>query len=63
MESSQTISKLEIPINKIFYNKDSKILSIEVLGFTYIGHYKKSTTIGDILDDIFKSLREIQVER
>ncbi|MFX1340318.1 MAG: hypothetical protein ACFFDK_17040, partial [Promethearchaeota archaeon] len=60
---SQTISKLEIPINKIFYNKDSKILSIEVLGFTYIGHYKKSTTIGDILDDIFKSLREIQVER
>jgi len=63
LESSQTISKLEIPVNKIFYSKDSKILSVEVLGFTFIGHYKKSTTIGDILDDIFKSLRDIQVER
>jgi len=63
LESSQTISKLEIPINKIFYNKDSKILSIEVLGFTFIGHYKKSITIGEILDDIFKSLRDIQLER
>jgi len=63
LESSQTISKLEIPVNKIFYSKESKILSVEVLGFTFIGHYKKSSTIGEILDDIFKSLRNIQVER
>ena len=63
MESSQTIAKIEIPLNKIFYNKDSKVLSIEILGFTFIGYYKKTTTIGDVLDDIYKSLHKIQIER
>jgi hypothetical protein len=63
VESSQTISKLEIPVNKIFYNKDSKILSVEILGFTFIGQYKKSTKIREILDDIFKSLPELKIER
>ncbi len=63
LESSQTVSKIEIPVNKIFYSKDSKVLSVEVLGFTFIGHYKKSSTIGEILDDIFNSLRHIQIER
>ena len=63
MESAQTISKLEIYVDKMFYNKDTKILSVEFLGFTFIGYYKKSITIGEILDDIFKSLHDVKIER
>lgn len=63
LESTQTISKIEIPVNKIFYSKDSKILSVEILGFTFVGHYKKSTKIGEVLDDIFKSLPDVQITR
>jgi len=63
LESTQTISKIEIPVNKIFYSKDSKILSVEILGFTFVGHYKKSTKIGEVLDDIFKSLPDVKITR
>ncbi|MFX0071305.1 MAG: hypothetical protein ACFFAO_09465 [Candidatus Hermodarchaeota archaeon] len=63
MESLKTISKLEIPTSKILYDKDSKRLAIEILGFTYIGHYKSSTRISEILDDFYKSLGSIELQR
>ncbi len=64
MESTTSVSKLEISINKIFYDKKAKILSIDnILGYTFVGHYKKSTKVKDILDDIHISLRETQIER
>ena len=63
MASLQTLQKLEIRADKIVYNKSSKRLSIEILGFTFVGHYTKITTIKTILDEIHKSLKHIQVDR
>ncbi len=63
MESISTISKLEIPIGKVFYSKKSKILSVDLFGFVFVGHYKKSAKVSEILDDIFASLKEIKFER
>ncbi len=63
MESSQTISKFEIPINKIFYDKKSKRFTVDIMGFTFIGIYKKSTRVSEILNDIYASLIDIQIER
>ncbi|TFG02488.1 MAG: hypothetical protein EU542_04840 [Promethearchaeota archaeon] len=63
MESLKTISKLEISSNKILYDKDSKRLAIEVFDFTFIGHYKKSTQLSEILDDLYKALGSVQLSR
>jgi hypothetical protein len=63
MESLKIISSLEIPTNKIFYNKKTEVFSAEILDFMFVGTYKKSTRISKILDDIFASLKEIKVER
>lgn len=63
MESISTISKLEIPIDKVFYSKKSKILSVDLIGFVFVGHYKKSAKVSEILDDIFASLKEIKFSR
>jgi len=63
LESVSTISKLEIPIDKVFYSKKSKILSVDLFGFVFVGHYKKSAKISEILDDIFASLKEIKFDR
>jgi len=63
MESTQIISKFEIPINKIFYDKKSKRFTVDIMGFTFIGHYKKSTRVREILNDIYASLIDIQIER
>ena len=63
MESVSTISKLEIPINKVFYSKKSKILSVDLFGFVFVGHYKNSVKVSEILDDIFASLKEIKFDR
>ncbi|MFX1242438.1 MAG: hypothetical protein ACFFA7_14415 [Promethearchaeota archaeon] len=57
------MSTLEIPTNKIFYNKKTEVFSAEILDFMFVGTYKKSTRISKILDDIFASLKEIQIER
>jgi hypothetical protein len=54
---------LEIPTNKIFYNKKTEVFSAEILNFMFVGTYKRSTRISKILDDIFASLKEIQIER
>ena len=63
MESLKSISSLEIPTNRIFYDKKTNIFSAEILDFMFVGIYKKSTRISKILDDIFASLKEIQIER
>ncbi|UCD02424.1 MAG: hypothetical protein JSV23_05280 [Promethearchaeota archaeon] len=63
MESLKSISILEIPTNKIFYDKKTKVFSAEILNFMFVGIYKKSTRISTVLDDIFASFREIQMNR
>ncbi|MFX1411209.1 MAG: hypothetical protein ACFFA6_12725 [Promethearchaeota archaeon] len=59
----ENISKLEIPTNKIYYDKKANVLSIEILNFTFIGIYKKSTRLSKILDDIYNFLGEIRINR
>ncbi|MFX1257322.1 MAG: hypothetical protein ACFFAN_05660 [Promethearchaeota archaeon] len=63
MESLQTISKIEIAINKILYDKSSKIFSVEIFGFNFVGHYKKSVNINTILNDIYASLGDTKLQR
>jgi hypothetical protein len=63
METLRSMSTLEIPTNKIFYNKKTEVFSAEILDFMFVGTYKKSIRISKILDDIFASLKEIQIER
>jgi len=63
LELVSTISRLEIPIDKVLYDKKSKILSVDIFGFVFVGNYKKSAKIGEILDDIYASLKEIKFER
>ncbi len=63
MESLQTIKKLKIETNKIFYDKKTEILSIYIFDFIFIGNYKKTTKISKILDDIYRSLKDTQLNR
>ncbi len=63
MKSLQTIKILKIETNKIFYDKKTEILSIYIFDFIFIGNYKKTTKISKILDDIYKSLGETQLNR
>lgn len=63
MESLKSVSSLEIQTNRIFYDKKTNVLSVEILDFMFVGLYKKSTRISKILDDIFASLGEIQMNR
>ena len=59
----KTISSLEIPTNRMSYEKKTNVLSIEILEFMFVGIYKKSARIRKILDDIHASLKNYQVER
>ncbi|MFW9899631.1 MAG: hypothetical protein ACFFDO_10280 [Candidatus Thorarchaeota archaeon] len=63
MEIVSTISRLEIKIDKILYNKKSKILAVDIFDFVFVGHYNNSTKIDVVLDDIYASLKEIKIER
>jgi hypothetical protein len=63
LELKSEISKLEILTNKIFYDKKSNVLSIEILNYMFVGNYKKSTRLNKILDDIYASLREMGITR
>ena len=63
METLQTLEKLEIGTNKIFYDKKTEVLSVYLPDFVFIGTYKKSVRIEVILDDIYKSLSETQLNR
>jgi len=63
MESLETINRLEIETNKIFYDKKSEVLSIYIFDFVFIGNYKKSTKVSKILDDLHNSFGEIPLTR
>lgn len=63
MESLETINKLEIETNKIFYDKKSELLSIYIFDFVFIGNYKKSTKVSKILDDLHNSFGEVPLTR
>jgi hypothetical protein len=63
METLQTINKLEIESNKIFYDKKTEVLSIYIFDFVFIGNYKKSTKLSKILDDLYISFGEISLTR
>ena len=57
------IEKLEIPTSKMFYDKKSMRLSFNLPYFTFIGHYKKSTTFEEILDEFYEALGETKIKR
>jgi len=63
METLQAINKLEIESNKIFYDKNTEVLSIYIFDFVFIGNYKKSTKLSKILDDLHNSFGEILLTR
>jgi len=63
LELIKNISSIEIPTNKVSYNKKTNVLSIAVLDFMFVGIYKKSVRISKILDDLYASLGETQIER
>ncbi len=58
MDSLQSISELRIEVEKVTYDKKSKVLSIQLPGFTFIGNYAKTTRISVVLNDINKILEE-----
>ncbi|MFX0081568.1 MAG: hypothetical protein ACFE94_07440 [Candidatus Hodarchaeota archaeon] len=63
METVKDLSSIEIPTNRVSYNKKSNVLSIQVLDFMFVGIYKKSARISKILDDLYASLGEVQIDR
>jgi len=63
LELVKNISSIEIPTNKVSYNKKTNVLSIAVLDFMFVGIYKKSVRISKILDDLYASLGEIHIDR
>jgi len=63
MQLVKNVPSIEIPTNKISYDKKTNILSVEILDFMFVGIYKKSVRVSKILDDIFASLREVQFGR
>ncbi|MHA1986678.1 MAG: hypothetical protein ACW98D_08575 [Promethearchaeota archaeon] len=63
MQLVKNVTSIEIPTNKISYNKKTNIFSVEILDFMFVGIYKKSVRVSKILDDIFTSLGEVQFGR
>ena len=59
----ENITSIEIPTNKVSFDKKTSVLSIEVLDFIFVGIYKKSAKLSKILDDLYASIGEIQLER
>jgi hypothetical protein len=47
----------------VSYDKKTSVLSIEVLDFMFVGIYNKSARIRKILDDLYASLGDVQLER
>ncbi len=50
-------------INKICYDKSTKIFSADLFDFKFIGLYRKSTKIRKILDEIYTLLIDLPVKR
>ena len=63
MELLKNVSSIEIPSNKVSYNKKTSVLSIQVLDFMFVGIYNKSARISKVLDDLYASLGDVQLER
>jgi len=63
MELLQNVASIEIPTNEISYDKKTKNLSVKILDFIFVGFYKKSVRVSNILDDIFASLGEVPFGR
>jgi hypothetical protein len=63
MESLQTIQELNIPTNKVFYNKKSEVLSVYLMDRVFIGNYTKNTNLSKILDDIYDSFGQTSLKR
>jgi len=63
MELLQNVASIEIPTNTISYDKKTKNLSVKILDFMFVGSYKKSVRVSNILDDIFASLGEVPFGR
>ena len=59
----ETISIIEIITNKISYNKKTNVFSVAILDFMFVGNYKKSVRISEILDDIYASLGKVMINR
>ncbi|MFX1279343.1 MAG: hypothetical protein ACFFA3_07990 [Promethearchaeota archaeon] len=59
----ENITSIEIPTNKVSFDKKTSVLAIEVLDFMFVGIYKKSAKLSKILDDLYASLGEFQLER
>jgi hypothetical protein len=63
VELIQNISNLEIATKDISYDKKTNILSVKILDFMFVGIYKKSVRISQILNDIYASLGDVQFGR
>ena len=62
-ELVKSVSILEIYTNKISYNKKTNVFSVEILNFMFVGNYKKSVRVSQILDDIYDSFGDGILER
>lgn len=60
----ESVSIIEILTNEISYNKKTNVFSVKILEFMFVGNYRKSVRISEILDDIYASLGErVKVNR
>ena len=59
----ELVSVIEILTNEISYNKKTNVFSVKILGFMFVGNYKKSVRISEILDDIYASLGKVKISR
>ncbi|MCK4281288.1 MAG: hypothetical protein KAX10_04165, partial [Candidatus Lokiarchaeota archaeon] len=50
-------------IDKICYDKSTKIFSVDIFDFKFMGFYKKSTKIRKILDELYTLLIDLPVKR
>ncbi|MGQ4875002.1 MAG: hypothetical protein ACP6IY_13125 [Promethearchaeia archaeon] len=62
-ESEQILPNIEIPLKNIQYDKKEKRITINILGFVFIGQYFPRTRLKEVLDDFHASLRKIKVNR
>ncbi|MHA1756985.1 MAG: hypothetical protein ACTSVV_09460 [Promethearchaeota archaeon] len=62
-ESEQILPNIEITLKNIQYDKKEKRITINILGFVFIGQYFPKTRLKEVLDDFHASLRKIKVDR
>lgn len=63
LESMNKFSTRKENLKSILYDNSSKIFSIDIFDFKFIGLYKKSRKISKILDEIHTLLVDLPVER